>query len=104
MRSPKATFAIVILWVTEWLAVCKRVAAIQEDIRQVGADSKYSTADVATLFALNHPAVSTVITGIRTVAQAEMNAAVSSKEPLPAELMTRLRKHLWLRGVWYGGK
>lgn len=82
----------------------QRVAAIQEDIRQLGADSRYSTADVAALFALNHPAVSTVITGIRTVAQAEMNAAVSSKEPLSEELMTRLRKHLWLRGVWYGGK
>lgn len=82
----------------------KRVAAIQDDIKQLGLDSQYSMADVAALFALNHPAVSTVITGIRTVSQAEKNAAISDKRPLSQEAMTRLRNHLWLRGVWYGGK
>jgi aryl-alcohol dehydrogenase-like predicted oxidoreductase len=82
----------------------KRVEAIQADIRQLGLEVQYSMADVAALFALNHSAVSTVITGIRTVAQAEKNAAVSDKAPLSTEMMNRLRQHLWLRGVWYGGK
>lgn len=82
----------------------KRVEAIQNEIRQLGQESFYSMADVAALFALNHPAVSTVITGIRTVAQAELNTAISNKAPLSKEMMSRLRHHLWLRGVWYGGK
>lgn len=82
----------------------KRVEAIEREVRQLGLDTRDSMADVAALFALHHPAVSTVITGIRTVSQAEKNAAVSGKAPLSKEIMKRLQNHLWLRGVWYGGK
>jgi aryl-alcohol dehydrogenase-like predicted oxidoreductase len=55
-------------------------------------------------FALAHPAVSTVIPGIRSVAQAEANCAVSDLPPMAVELVARLRKHAWLRAFWYGGK
>ena len=48
--------------------------------------------------------MSTVIPGIRSVAQAEANCGVSDLAPMPEELVLRLRKHAWLRGVWYGGK
>ncbi|MFQ3586882.1 MAG: aldo/keto reductase [Fimbriimonadaceae bacterium] len=60
--------------------------------------------EVALRFALDHPAVSTVLTGIRSVAQAEANAAVSDTKPLPADLHAVLRGHAWNRAFWYGGK
>lgn len=59
---------------------------------------------VALKFALMHPAVSTVIPGIRNVAQAEANIAVSDIEPLSEPLMLKLQEHNWQRGFWYGGK
>lgn len=59
---------------------------------------------VAILFALHHPAVSTVIPGIRNIAQAEANCAVSDLPPLSEEMMLKLRKHAWNRAFWYGGK
>jgi aryl-alcohol dehydrogenase-like predicted oxidoreductase len=55
-------------------------------------------------FALAHPAVSTVIPGIRSVAQAEANCGVSDLAPMPEDLALRLRPHAWLRAFWYGGK
>jgi len=48
-------------------------------------------AQAALRFVLSHPAVSTVIPGIRTVKQVEDNTAVSGK-PLPAEDMTKLHE------------
>jgi aryl-alcohol dehydrogenase-like predicted oxidoreductase len=59
---------------------------------------------VAIQFALAHPAVSTVIPGIRSVAQAEANCAVSGRPPLGEDLLERLRRHSWLRAFWYAGK
>jgi aryl-alcohol dehydrogenase-like predicted oxidoreductase len=59
---------------------------------------------VAIQFALDHPAVSTIIPGIRNVAQAEANCAVSDLPSLSEEMMLTLRKHAWNRGFWYGGK
>jgi aryl-alcohol dehydrogenase-like predicted oxidoreductase len=48
-------------------------------------------AHAALRFILSHPAVSTVIPGIRTVQQVESNLAVSGKT-LPAEDVTKLRE------------
>jgi aryl-alcohol dehydrogenase-like predicted oxidoreductase len=45
-----------------------------------------------------------VIPGIRSVAQAEANAAVSDLPPMSEELVRRLRRHAWRRAFWYGGK
>jgi aryl-alcohol dehydrogenase-like predicted oxidoreductase len=59
---------------------------------------------VALKFVLSHPAVSTVIPGIRSIQNAEANAAISELEDLPVELLHRLRRHAWRRGVWYSGK
>lgn len=55
-------------------------------------------------FALAHPAVSTVIPGIRSATQAEANCGVSDLPPMGEELVQRLRKHAWLRAFWYGGR
>jgi aryl-alcohol dehydrogenase-like predicted oxidoreductase len=78
----------------------ERVQAIKEEI--VGLP--ITMPQLAIKYALMHPAVSTVIPGIRSVSQAKDNSAVSDIENLSNDLMLRLRKHAWLRAFWYGGK
>jgi aryl-alcohol dehydrogenase-like predicted oxidoreductase len=77
-----------------------RVEAIRE---AVGTDEP-NLATAALKFALKPQAVSTVIPGIRSIAQAEMNMAVSDQAPLGDALEERLRDHQWRRGFWYSGK
>lgn len=78
----------------------RRVEKIREEFR----DSGYHPAQLALKFALAHPAVSTVIPGIRNREQALQNTAVSSLPDLEEEMLVRLRKHAWNRAFWYGGK
>jgi aryl-alcohol dehydrogenase-like predicted oxidoreductase len=66
-------------------------------------DTGYTLPQAALKWVLAHPAVSVVIPGIRNVAQAEANCAVSDLPAMP-ELVEKLRRHNWRRGVWYGGK
>jgi aryl-alcohol dehydrogenase-like predicted oxidoreductase len=75
-----------------------------EAIRQTVGDEEPSLAAAALKFALKPAAVSVVIPGIRSVAQAEMNLAVGSSPPLSEALEERLRPHAWRRGFWYLGK
>lgn len=75
-----------------------------EEIRRDLADSGYTMPQAALKWVLAHPAVSTVIPGIRNVAQAEANCGVSDLPPMPAALVQKLRRHNWRRGIWYGGK
>jgi aryl-alcohol dehydrogenase-like predicted oxidoreductase len=77
-----------------------RVEGIKKDLAGTG----YTLPQAALKFVLAHPAVSTVIPGIRNVAQAEANCAVSDLPALPPDLLLKLRHHNWRRGVWYGGK
>ena len=81
-----------------------RVQQIREDLVAAGLDDRYTMADVALKFALAHPAVSTVIPGIRNVRQAELNLAVSDKPDLPPDFLSKLHRHRWLRAIWYSGK
>lgn len=81
-----------------------RVERIRADVSEAGLTEDYTLADVAMKFALAHPAVSTVIPGIRNARQAEQNLGVSDKADLPEALLVKLRRHNWLRGVWYSGK
>lgn len=73
-------------------------------IKELIADTGLTLPQVALQFALAHPAVSTVIPGIRNVAQAEANTAVSDMPALSEDLMNKLREHYWMRGFWYEGK
>ena len=81
-----------------------RAVAHAEEVRKDLAGTNLTLAQAALQFVLAHPAVSTVIPGIRNVAQADANCGVSDLPPLPAALLERLRRHNWRRGVWYGGK
>jgi aryl-alcohol dehydrogenase-like predicted oxidoreductase len=82
----------------------ERAVARAERVRREIAGSGLTLPQAAIQFALAHPAVSTVIPGIRSVAQAEANCAVSDQPPLREELLERLRRHYWLRAFWYAGK
>jgi aryl-alcohol dehydrogenase-like predicted oxidoreductase len=53
--------------------------------------------DLALRFTLHHPAVTTVIPGMRTVRHVEKNAAVSDGNPFPANLLEAMRRHRWDR-------
>jgi aryl-alcohol dehydrogenase-like predicted oxidoreductase len=52
-------------------------------------------ADTALRFCLSHPAVSTVIPGMRSVRHAESNVGLSDKGALSAETLAILRRHAW---------
>ncbi|TWU42847.1 aldo/keto reductase [Novipirellula artificiosorum] len=82
----------------------ERVDQIREDVVAFGLADDYTLADVALKFALSRPEVSTVIAGMRTVEQVEQNTRTSQLRDLPPEMLTRLRRHNWRRGVWYSGK
>jgi len=56
--------------------------------------------EVALRFCLSHPAVSTVIPGMRSLRNAEANCAVPDKGPLPAETLAVLRRHVWDRNFY----
>lgn len=78
----------------------QRAEAIREDISSTGL----TMAQAALKFVLAHPAVTTVIPGIRNTAQAEANCAASDLPDLPPDLLEKLRRHNWRRAFWYGGK
>jgi aryl-alcohol dehydrogenase-like predicted oxidoreductase len=52
---------------------------------------------LALRFILHHPAVSTTIPGMRTVAHVEANLAESDRGPLEASVVDKLREHRWDR-------
>lgn len=81
-----------------------RAIAHADEIKKDLAGSGYTLPQAALKWVLAHPAVSVVIPGIRNVAQADANCGVSDLPAMPAALVERLRRHNWLRGVWYGGK
>jgi aryl-alcohol dehydrogenase-like predicted oxidoreductase len=53
--------------------------------------------ELALRFILQHPAVSTVIPGMRKISHVRSNLTVSDGRRLPPELMAELRKHRWDR-------
>jgi len=56
-----------------------------------------SMPDMALRFILGHPAVSTIIPGMRKLTNVENNIASSDRGPLPAKLQEELRNHGWVR-------
>lgn len=81
-----------------------RVEEVKADMATAKVSNDWTLPEVALRYALDQPGVTAIIPGMRTVTQALANLAVARKGPLPPELMLRLRRHNWLRGVWYGGK
>ena len=76
--------------------VAARVAKLQPVLLQ---ESK-SLVEGALRFCLSHPAVSTVIPGMRTPEHARANCAVSDGRPLSPALLQELKAHEWRRNFY----
>ncbi|MGC8758391.1 MAG: aldo/keto reductase [Bryobacteraceae bacterium] len=78
--------------------VYERVQALVADLRAAGLDRPL--AETALRFCISHPAVSTVIPGMRRVRNVEMNAGVSELGPLPGPILEVLRRHVWNKNFY----
>ncbi len=76
--------------------VWERAQAIASDL-DVPVDE---LAEIALRFCASHPAVSTVIPGMRSIRNVERNAAAIAKGPLAAAQLERLRPHRWIRSFY----
>jgi aryl-alcohol dehydrogenase-like predicted oxidoreductase len=56
--------------------------------------------EIALRYVLSHPAVSTVIPGMRTVRNVERNTSLGDGRGLPPEQVQRLKKHRWIRNFY----
>lgn len=74
--------------------VVEHVEALRRDLD--GA----SLPETALRFCLSHPAVSSVIPGMRSVRHVESNAALSDAGPLEGETLAMLRRHAWERNFY----
>jgi aryl-alcohol dehydrogenase-like predicted oxidoreductase len=80
-----------------------RKRQVREHVQSVLADLGVDAArlpEIALRFCLSHPAVSTVIPGMRSLRNAEANCAVPDKGPLPAETLAVIRRHGWDRNFY----
>jgi aryl-alcohol dehydrogenase-like predicted oxidoreductase len=59
-----------------------------------------SLCEAALRFNLSHPAVSTVIVGMRRPEHVEANVLTSDRGPLPTEDLERLKEHAWPHNFW----
>ena len=71
--------------------VDQRVRAIVEDL----GIEREDLAEVALRYVLSHPAVSTVIPGMRSVRNVERNTALGDGAGLPADQVSALKAHRW---------
>jgi aryl-alcohol dehydrogenase-like predicted oxidoreductase len=76
--------------------VDERVAAILDDLGIERSDLPA----VALRYVLSHPAVSTVIPGMRSVRNVERNTAVGDGQALPSQQVRRLKAHRWDRNFY----
>ncbi|MGA7162243.1 MAG: aldo/keto reductase [Bacteroidota bacterium] len=65
----------------------------------LGSEAK-TLPELALRFVLSRPAVSTVIPGMRTIANVETNTAVSDGKHLSEKLLKELKKHKWVRNFY----
>ena len=76
--------------------VYKRVQNIASDL-DIPPDQM---AELALRYVLSHPAVSTVIVGMRTVGNVERNCQVGDGRGLPIEKVEKLKAHRWVRNFY----
>jgi len=80
-----------------------RAEKIRATALKLSGGKEKDLAAVAARFVLRHPAVSTVITGIRSVKQAELNCSYSDLPPLADDLYGALQQQYWRRMMWHSG-
>jgi aryl-alcohol dehydrogenase-like predicted oxidoreductase len=77
--------------------VVKRVGAL---VRDLGLEDASHLPAIAIRFCLSHPAVSTVIPGMRSIGSVEGNVMASGQGPLPASALEIVRRHAWDRDFY----
>jgi aryl-alcohol dehydrogenase-like predicted oxidoreductase len=76
--------------------VVRRVSALLKDLE----GEPDALPDVALRFCLSHPAVSTVIPGMRRIRNVENNCAVSDRGLLDETTLQKVRKHAWNKNYY----
>lgn len=76
----------------------ERAERVRALIADATGDAAGSLPEAALRFCLSHPAISTVIPGMRRVTHVEQNCRASDRGPLPKALLDRLRPHRWVPG------
>lgn len=81
----------------------ERKREVFERVQKIAADlglSLEQMAETALRFTLSHPAVSTVIPGMRSLANVERNCRVGDGQGLPREQLDKLAAHRWIRNFY----
>jgi aryl-alcohol dehydrogenase-like predicted oxidoreductase len=81
----------------------ERKREVYERVQHIVSDLGITPAqlpEVAMRYVLSHPAVSTIIPGMRTVRHAESNTALGDGQVLPSEQVRRLKAHRWVRSYY----
>ncbi len=76
--------------------VVERVEALKADLKELPG----TLPEIALRFCLSHPAVTTVIPGMRRVATVESSCRAASAGKLDAKTLAILRKHAWDRNFY----
>jgi aryl-alcohol dehydrogenase-like predicted oxidoreductase len=76
--------------------IVEHVEALRRDLKDVPG----SLPEIALRFCLSHPAVTTVIPGMRRMKTVESSCAVPDAGPLPENVLQILRRHAWFRNFY----
>ena len=80
-----------------------RKQQVQERVRAIVSELRVTEdeiAEIALRYILSHPAVSTVIPGMRSVRNVERNTAMGDGEGLPRDQVQKLKAHRWVRDFY----
>lgn len=77
--------------------VATHIAALISDI---GLADAQALPTIALRFCISHPAVSTVIPGMRSLSSVSSNITAVGQGPLPTDLLDKLRQHTWDRNFY----
>jgi len=78
----------------------QQVAERAEALKKLLGKEAASLPELALRFCLHHPAVSTVIPGMRSVSNVKANCLLSDGRTLSAALIAELRSHAWNRNFY----
>ena len=81
----------------------ERKQEVYERVQKIAFDLNITleqTAETALRYVLSHPAVSTVIPGMRSIQNVERNCKIGDGRGLPAETVEKLRTHRWARNFY----
>ena len=90
-------------WRSQWMTPARRreAAGRVEALKRYLKPDRPTLAALALKFCLSHPAVSTVIPGMRRISHVDSNCAVSDGKLLSKKEIEELEKHKWVHGWLY---